>query len=261
MATTGSRVALHILNAINFVISLAIAAASLWFFCQVYEFTRLRNSNHYLLDYTVYWPQAIPWIFFFVAFFVIGVTACGFAGTRKKSRGLLKLYIVMLSIVILCLIAAAVIALVLADNKATDDFVKDTVWDVYFQAKIDNEVAESFGVIERKLHCCGADSPRDYKNWKSEFPMSCCDVYYHGWLEPYTIDCEFTNKLANERHGCSTVAAQYARIGIKVLSAASIFTAFIGIISVMVAVMLSRALEKRNRAPVKNESESEKVLL
>ncbi|CAH2098555.1 unnamed protein product [Euphydryas editha] len=252
MPTTGPRVVLHILNAINLVMSLVIAAASLWFFCQIYEFTRLRNSNHYLLDYNVYWPQAVPWIFFFVALFVIGVTACGFAGARKKSRGLLSVYIVILSIVILCWIAAAIIALLLADNKSTDDFVKDTVWDVFDQAKSDNEVAESFGAIEKKLHCCGADSPRDYKNWKSEFPMSCCDMY-HGWLEPYAIDCGFTNKSANERHGCSTVAAQYARIVIKVLSAVSIFIASISIISVILAVILLRAVTKRDRAPVQNE--------
>lgn len=255
------RVALHILNAIQFIFGLAIASASIWFFTQVYQFTSLRNSNHYLLDYTVYWPQAVPWMFFIVALFVIGVTSCGFASAKRKSRSLLTAYVIVLSVVIVCLIAAGIVALVFANSKSTDDFVKDTVWDVYFQAKADTEVAESFGVIERKLHCCGADSPRDYKNWKSEFPVSCCDVYYHGWLEPYAIDCEFTNKLANERHGCSTVAAQYARIAIIVLSSAAIFTAVIGLIAIAYAVMLSKALEKRSRPPPQNESESKKVLL
>ncbi|XP_052742767.1 23 kDa integral membrane protein-like [Bicyclus anynana] len=257
-----SRTVLYILNSIFTIFGLAIAAASIWFFCQVHEFTRLRNSNHYLLDYTVYWPQAIPWIFFIVAVLIIGVSVCGFTSAKKKSKGLLTMYVTAMTIVIVLLVAASVIALVFADNKSTDDFVKDTVWDVYFQSKNDNEVADAFGVIERKLHCCGADSPRDYKNWKADFPMSCCDVYYHGWLEPYAIDCAFTNKLANERHGCSTVAAQYARIAIKVLSAAAIFTALIGIIAVVFAVVLYKQLkELRNRPPPTHESESKKVLL
>ncbi|CAF4953215.1 23 kDa integral membrane protein-like [Pieris napi] len=257
-----SKVTLYVLNTIYAVLGLAIAAASIWFFCQVTEFTTLRNSNHYLLDYTVYWPQAIPWLFLIVAFLVLGVSACGFSSAHKNSRGLITVFVTAQSIAIICLIAAAVVALVFADNKSTDDFVKDTVWDVYFQTKTDNEVATSFGVIERKLHCCGADSPRDYKNWKNEFPMSCCDTYYHGFLDAYTIDCEFTNKLANERHGCSTVAAQYARIVIKVLSGASIFTAIIGMMSLGVAVGLSKSIAKKRRIQaLKNESESKKVLL
>ncbi|CAH0718338.1 unnamed protein product, partial [Brenthis ino] len=261
MSTGVYRVALHILNSIHLIFGLAIASASIWFFCEVHDFTTLRNSNHYLLDYTVYWPQAVPWMFFIVALFSIGVASCGFASTKKKSKSLLTAYIIVLSVVVVCLITSGIVALVFANSKSTDDFVKDTVWDVYFQAKGDNDVAASFGVIERKLHCCGADSPRDYKNWKSEFPVSCCDVYYRGWLEPYALDCEFTNKLANERHGCSTVAAQYARIAIVVLSSVALLTAVIGMISIAYAVVFSRALEKRSRPPPQNEFESKKVLL
>ncbi|XP_014358767.2 23 kDa integral membrane protein [Papilio machaon] len=260
----GFRVLLHVLNGVMVVLALALASAAIWFFCQVYEFTSLRNSNHYLLDYKLYWPQAIPWIFLIVSVIVLCVTSCGFSGVKKSSRGLLTVYIICMSVVVLLLITAAVISLVFADNKSTDDFVKDTVWDVYFQAKTDNEVATSFGTIERKLHCCGADSPRDYKNWKAEFPMSCCDVYYHGFLDLTRpiMECEFTNKLANERYGCSTVAAQYARIAIKVMSAGAIFIAFIGLIAVAIAAGLYKALA--NKPPpmvVQYESESKKVLL
>ncbi|XP_045507938.1 23 kDa integral membrane protein-like [Colias croceus] len=257
-----SKVALYVLNTIYAILGLAIAAASIWFFCEVHDFTSLRNSNHYLLDYTVYWPQAVPWIFLVVALMVIGVSCCGFASAHKRSRGFITMFVTAQSIAVVCMIVAATLALVFADNKSTDDFFKDTVWDVYFQSKNDREVASSFGLIERKLHCCGADSPRDYKNWKNEFPMSCCDTYYHGFLDTYTIECEFTNKLANERYGCSTVAAQYARIAIKVLSGGLIFTAIIGLLTMGVAIALSKSLEKKRRLQaLKNESESKKVLL
>ncbi|CAK1594913.1 unnamed protein product [Parnassius mnemosyne] len=253
---------LHILNGVITVFSLALVAASIWFYCEVADFTTLRNSNHYLLDYKLYWPQTVPWLFLIVSVIVLCATACGFSGTRKGSRSLLIVYITCLSIVVVLLITAAVISLVFADNKSTDDFVKDTVWDVYFQSKTDNDVATAFGNIERKLHCCGADSPRDYKNWKAEFPESCCDVYYHGFLDPYTIECEFTNKLANERYGCSTVAAQYARIAIKVMSAAAILIAIISMLAIAVAVALSKALTKQPKEmSVQYESESKRVLL
>ncbi|CAH2061699.1 unnamed protein product, partial [Iphiclides podalirius] len=257
-----AKLFLHILNGVIVVLSLALAAAAIWFFCQVKELTTLRNSNHYLLDYNVYWPQAVPWVFLIVSVIVVGVTACGFSGARNGSRTLLLVYIACLSTVAVLLVTVSVLSLVFADNKTTDDFIKDTVWDVYFQSKTDNDVASSFGNIERKLHCCGAESPRDYKNWKSEFPNSCCDVYYRGFLDPYSIECEFTNKLANERYGCSTVAAQYARITIKVLSAGAIFIAFISVIAIAIALTLTRVPARRPKEMVAQyESESKKVLL
>lgn len=259
---SASKCLLTVLNVLYTILGLALAAGSIWFFVEVQQFTNLRNSNHYLLDYKVYWPQAIPWMFFVCAILVIGVSCCGFSGVKKNSRGIVLLYLAFLVIAIVLLLAAAVIALVFADNKATDDFVKDTVWDAYFQAKSDRDTESAFGRIEKKLHCCGADSPRDYKNWKNEFPQSCCDVYFHGFYDTYTLDCEFTNKLANERYGCSTVASQYARIFIKVLSGVSILTAFIGIMGLVSAVSLSRALRKKSRVvEQKNESDSKKVLL
>ncbi|XP_068624461.1 23 kDa integral membrane protein-like [Battus philenor] len=263
MARGGSlRVLSHILNGILVVLSLAIGAVSIWFFCQVRELTALRNSNHYLLDYNLYWPQAVPWIFLVIGVVVLCATACGFLGAGGGNRSLLTVHVVCLSIVTLLLITAAVLALVFADNKSTDDFVKDTVWDVYFQAKNDPEVALRFGDVERKLHCCGADSPRDYKNWKSEFPMSCCDVYYRGFLDPYNVECEFTNKLANERYGCSAVAAQYARITIKALAGGAVVTALVALGAVAAAVALSKALARKPEVMVAHyESESKKVLL
>ncbi|XP_049882335.1 23 kDa integral membrane protein-like [Pectinophora gossypiella] len=255
-----SKCVLHVLNTVYTILGLGLAAASLWLFVEVKEFTNLRNSNHYLLDYNVYWPQAIPWLFFIVGLAAVCVSACGFSGVRKASKGMMTIYTVCLGVVILLLIAAAIIALIFADNKSTDDFIKDTVWDAYFQSKTDTGVATSFGNIEKRLHCCGAEGPRDYKNWKNEFPTSCCDTYYHGWIGSYSIDCDFTNKLANERHGCSTVASQYARIAIKVLSAISVFIAFIGIFALIAAVALSKNLRKKPRAPP-SEADSKKVLL
>lgn len=257
-----SKCLLHVLNALLTFLGLALTAGSIWFFVQVTEFTALRNSNHYLLDYNVYWPQAIPWMFIILGIFTVVVSGCGFSGARHSKKGVLTLYMVFLMIIVLLLITAAVISLVFADNKSTDDFIKDTIWDAYFQSKTEHDVQESFGNIEKKLHCCGAESPRDYKNWKSEFPPSCCDTYYHGWIGSYVIDCDFTNKLANERYGCSQVATQYLRIAIKVLSALSLLVAVIGIFGLVVSGALSRSLKNRPRIIAQqNESESKKVLL
>ncbi|KAG6458051.1 23 kDa integral membrane protein [Manduca sexta] len=258
-----STVLLHILNTVQMIFGLALTAASIWFFIEVQSITSLRNTNHYLLDYNVYWPQAIPWIFMIVGIFILCISCCGFAGARKKNRGMVVLFAIFQSIAIVGLVAAAIVALTCADSKSTDKFMEDTIWDVYTHTKNDRDVEMAFGNIEKRLQCCGAGGPRDYLNWRREFPISCCDTYYHGWIGAYNIDCDFTNKLANERHGCSAVAVNYTRVIIKVLAGASVFTAFIGIMSLIVAVaLILGGLKKKSKmvlAP--HEMESKKVLL
>lgn len=262
MASAGpSSVLLTILNVLHVVFGVAIACTAIWFFVEVYSITSLRNANHYLLDYNVYWPQAIPWVFIVAGILVICVSCCGFVGARKRSSGLVFMYIAFEVIAIVVLIGASIVALTLADTKATESFMQDAIWDVYTQMKSDVIVEKAFGEMEKRFQCCGAGGPRDYKNWRNEFPISCCDTYYHGWIGSFAIDCDFSNKLANERHGCTQVAINYTSIIIKVLAAAGVFTAFIGIMNVIVAVTLSRSLKKKPRLPVHQESESKKVLL
>lgn len=261
MARHPSKCSLHSLNAVYMIFALALVAGAIWFFVEVTEFTNLRNSNHYLLDYNVYWPQATPWIFIVVGVIAVCVSCCGFSGVRREKKGLITIYNVFQGITIILLIAAAIIALVFADSKATDDFINDTIWDAYFQSKSEKNVEAAFSIIERRLHCCGSESPRDYKNWKNEFPPSCCDTYYHGWIGQYVLDCDFTNKLANERHGCVQVATQYSRIFIKVLSAVSLFTALIGIIALVLSAMYAKALRPKPRVINRVETESNKGLL
>ncbi|KAJ0170646.1 hypothetical protein K1T71_014017 [Dendrolimus kikuchii] len=255
-----SSVLLIILNVIHFILSLALTATAIWFFVEVQTITSLRNTNHYLLDYNVYWPQAIPWVFMLVGIIVLFVSCCGFVGAKKKSRGFIIIYATFEGIAILALIIAAIVALTCADSTSTDSFVKDAIWDVYSHSTTDTEIQQAFGNVEKRLQCCGAGGPRDYKSNRNEFPISCCDTYYHGWIGSYNIDCDFTNKLANERHGCAEVATNYVRVVIRVLAGASIFTAFVGIMNLIVAAALSIALKRKPRVQV-TEMDSKKGLL
>lgn len=254
---------LVILNIVNVVLGLALTAVSIWFCIEVQYVTNLRNQNHYLLDYRVYWPQAIPWIFMLAGIFILIVSCCGFAGARKKSKGLVAVFATFQGVAIVLLLIAAIVSLVCADTESSNTFIHDAIWDAFNNMKGNRDLESAFGVIEKRYQCCGAGSPRDYKNWRPSFPMSCCDTFYHSWSTgEYMIDCDITNRLPNERLGCTEVASQYARIFIKVFSAAAIFAAFIGILNLVFALTLSRSLKKRPRAPVSlATNESEKVLL
>ncbi|XP_004923720.1 uncharacterized protein LOC101736086 [Bombyx mori] len=264
MASTVLTATTYVLNTLQMLLSLGLACASIWFFVEVVSITSLRNTNHYLLDYNVYWPQAIPWVFCVVALMAMFTACCGFAGASKRSKGLLVTHIIFQSVSVLLLIVIAIIALTLADSDGTASFVGDTIWDAFIHAQNDHGIESAFGVMEKRLQCCGAMSPRDYINKRNEFPVSCCDTYYHGWIGTYNIICDFSNSLANSRHGCSKVASEYTSIVIKAFSATSAFIALIGVINLFVMIALLRKLKNRHHPKVlvaQYEAESKKVLL
>lgn len=251
------------LNIVYIILGLAITATALWFFVEVFNITSLRNVNHYKLDYNVYWPQAIPWLFIFAGVFVLIVSCCGFAGAKKKKRTIVLTYVVFQVIAIVLLVIAAIIALVFADSDASDKFITDTIWDAFTNMKDERGIETYFGLIERKLQCCGATSPRDYKGRRNDFPMSCCDTYYRGWSIEPVFYCSITDKLPNERLGCAEVASHHARIIIEILAAAAILTAFIGALNLAAAGFLSKALKRKPSqvTVAQYEVESKKVLL
>ncbi|KAL4707511.1 hypothetical protein ACJJTC_000263 [Scirpophaga incertulas] len=252
----------YVLNIVYAIFGLCIFSIALWLYIEVTNLTNLRNSNHYLLDYNLYWPQVIPWLFIIVGVLIISVSCCGVFGAKKASKGLVFTHVIFIAISIFAIIAVAIVSFVFGGSTSTDKFLKDTIWDAYFQSKTDTATADAFGLLEKRFQCCGAMSPRDYVNWKTDFPQSCCDVYYHGWLEPYTVECDITNKRANERHGCSEVAAQYARIAMYGLSGASIVAALIGLGVLINATVLLKSLRRKPKnVTAKYESESKKVLL
>lgn len=200
------KVVLYSVNVIYAVFGLATAATGIWFFVQLSEFVSLRNSNHYLLDYRIYWPQVAPWLFILLGIFILFIACCGWFGANRESKGLLGVYAFFIVFIILLQLIAATLVFVFVDGEDTDRFIKDTVYDGYYNAKSNPDTFKAFGRIERKLRCCGANDARDYKNWRNDLPLTCClDSYYRA-------TCEFTDKEANERYGCAKVASVYAKI-------------------------------------------------
>lgn len=243
---------LYILNIVYAVFGLASAATGIWFFVQLSEFVSLRNTNHYLLDYRVYWPQVAPWLFILLGLFIMFVAFCGWCGANRESRGLVGVYGSFLVLIILLQAIAAVLVFVFVDGEDTDRFIKDTVYDGYYNSQQNPDVFKAFGRIERKLKCCGANDARDYRSWRNDLPLTCCfDSYYRA-------TCDFTDKEANERLGCAKVASVYAKIISSSVAGVSLVMILVEIIGCVLAWKLFGAFEEvEHYLPEKKEGETE----
>jgi hypothetical protein len=232
------KAGLYCVNVVFAVFGLATAITGIWFFVQLAEFVSLRNSNHYLLDYRIYWPQVAPWLFILIGIGVLFVAFCGWCGANKESRGLLGVYGIVMVIIVLLQIITAVLIFVFVDGEYTDKFIKDTVYDGYYNSQSNPDVYRQFGRIERKLKCCGANDARDYRSWRNDLPLTCCaDSYYRA-------TCEFTDKEANERLGCAKVAAVYTKIISSSIAGVSLLIAIVEITGVVIAWRLFHALRE-----------------
>lgn len=251
----------NILNALQIVLSLALTATAIWFYVEVQSIAGLRNRNHYLLDYNVYWPQAIPLLVLFAGIIAVCASCCGFVAALKRNKHFALAYVVLQAIAIVVLLVAAILAFAFVNSDNTKQFLIDTIYDVFGQSKTDVDVRSSYEIFEKRLQCCGAYTPRDYVGWRTDFPISCCDTYYHGWIGSYNIDCDFSNKSANGRFGCSEVAVQYTRITIMVLASVSLLIAVIGVINLFAAVTLLKGLRKMARRRPPHQEETNRVLL
>lgn len=272
MASESSlKTVLYVVNVLYALLGLALAATAIWFFVQVTEFTSLRNSNHYLLDYRVYWLQITPWFFILLGFFVVFIALCGWLGASKDSSGLMSVHVIFLIVIIIGHAIASALVFIFVDSDYTDKFVKDTIYDGYNNIQNDIRAAKAFGIIERKLRCCGANDARDYKRFRNDLPITCCNSsyinnydldnnyytssfdannqYYNNYntynsytgneYRPYRI-CDFTDKEANERFGCIKVASVYSKIIGLSIAASSLVMAILEIIGLIVAWRLNK---------------------
>ncbi|XP_068624462.1 CD151 antigen-like [Battus philenor] len=220
---------LYVVNVIYALFGLVTAATGIWFFVQLIEVVALRNKNHYLLDYNVYWPQVAPWFFILLGLAIMMIALCGWCGTSKESRGLLGVYGIFLILIILCQVITASLIFVYVNGDSTDKFIKDVVYDAYYNSQSNQEVSKAFGQIERKLRCCGANDARDYRSWRADLPLTCCQDSY------YRSTCDFTDKEANERLGCAKVASVYTKIISSSVAGASLLICLLEITGVVLA--------------------------
>lgn len=236
-----SKVILYILNVVYALFGVLLLLEGIGFYIYVCMFTSLRNSNHYLLDFKLYWPQILPFVFGFSGLFVMFVCCCGCCSAAKKNQGFTIMHALFTLLTIGTVIASCVLALVYGDSDESHKFLKDALYDGFSEAKTNTAVSASFSSVESWLQCCGVDGSSDYKGSRKSLPNSCC-----GFDINSTQVCEYTSKTANERHGCAPVGVSYSIISLKALGATAALTAFFGLLTLIAS--LSMGIRKRRPA-------------
>ncbi|XP_004923721.1 uncharacterized protein LOC101736223 [Bombyx mori] len=238
-------------NVIQVLSASVLGGVAIWSFIEVVSLTSLRNPIHYQLKQTLNWPEVLPWVFLMAAILTILTDICGLCGSKRKSRPLILLYVVLQMMSILLLVGAPLVALTLAEGPNTAEFFKSTMWDVFYTS-IDSQDG-AYNSFEERLRCCGVSSPRDYVPKRNNFPASCC---YSG--KP----CDFSDHFANKLSGCNGVVDKYTEYFIKGMSVGSVVVAIVGVIGFLIAVVLSMKMKTKKLEPaVETEADCQKVLL
>lgn len=98
--------------------------------------------------------------------FVLG--ALGMFGACMKNVCLLTTYCILLSILMVAEIAAGIFAIV--EKPKVKKHITSALKKLVDKYRNDEHVRKVFDEIQQKLHCCGADSPKDY----GENPPTSC---------------------------------------------------------------------------------------
>lgn len=232
MASSCAKGAFCIVNLLYTVMALITAAGGVFFYLAVKDITDLRNYEQYQLDTTIHWPQLLPYIFVAIGGLVLLVMCCGCCGVGFGNKQILITYNVFITIVILVCAAAAAITIVVAKHKS-EEFTNSTIRDVFRQAQLRPEVAAKFAELEQTLHCCGADGVKNYLT--GDIPTSCCD-------SKKDITC---NLIMNQRKGCIEVANYYIGWIFVIGAAAAGITAFLCIVSLILAISILRGMRSK----------------
>ncbi|XP_063543515.1 CD63 antigen-like [Cydia strobilella] len=251
------KVILFILNILYALFGLALFLGGVAFWIYVAQFTALRNTHHYKLDFSLYWPQVIPVVACLAGIFVIFVACCGCCTASKNNKGFTIMQSIFIMITLIVLITCAALTLKYGDNEETDVYLIDALTDGFSEAKTSPNHQEMFSRIESWLGCCGAEGSSSYRPHGVHFlPQSCC-----GYSDDSNQKCEFTSKEATDRHGCVKVVVSYSRLFLRVLAAAAAVAAFFGILSLVATLALSIGLNKKPAVYDATDIETKKGLL
>lgn len=231
MANSCLKGAFCIVNILYTSLALITAAGAVFFSLAVKEMTDLRNYESHQLDTFVHWPQVLPYIFVIIGALVLFVMCCGCCGIGFDSKALLITYNVFITMVILILSATGCVAITIATHKS-QQFINETIYDVFKQATLRPDVAVKFGEIEQFLHCCGADG---IQNYFKELPNSCCDSIND-------VNC---NYIMNQRRGCIEVANHWVSWVFVIGTTASGVTAILCVISLILAIAILRNMRMK----------------
>lgn len=219
MAKACLRILICIVNIVYALIAAALAYVVYLFSVEIQLLKDSRNYEKYQLDYDIYWPQVIPWIFGAAALAAIFVAIIGFFGAGFDSKSVSATYIGLAVISILALIGAGVTGVIKTERMVKQ--VNETILDVFTHSLEKKEIRQEFDRIERLLRCCGAMNQNEYAG--IGLPASCCDK---------GTECHFT-----KRNGCVVVVTDYSSWAVFWYG-----TVICGVLSILILASLTLSL-------------------
>jgi len=170
---------------------------------------------------------AVSIIFLGLVIFLIAFFGC--CGAWKESYCLLYTYgTIVLIILILELVAAGFTYKYRHNIKDEVDNVVKSWIEKYDTDKV---IQEKMDQLQLDLHCCGAESYKDWDNRNGTFPLSCCK-------EEKKCEKPFET-------GCTTALFENLRKSSAVVIGVAIAVAFIELLAIIMACSLASNLKKQ----------------
>ncbi|XP_033225016.1 CD63 antigen-like isoform X2 [Belonocnema kinseyi] len=227
---------LFIFNFLFAVCGLAIVTVGVIFHLQV------KDVSDALKDQGI--PPAIPIGLIVIGAVIFLIAFFGCCGAIRDSHCMVVTFAVFLLAILIIQVAIAVYAYMqkIDSNKIQNTYRNDVFMKYYDESSnVSKNIVDS---IQSVLHCCGADSPRDYNQFarNTSIPSTCCNNPTDVACDPYG---QGEHKVFSE--GCGVKVAHMFEKALKTLAGVAIGVAVVELLGIIFSLCLANAIRNDER--------------
>lgn len=168
----------------------------------------------------------------------------GLFGAAKKSKSALSMYGAIIFFMITILAFIVVVTLTMRTTgvvyKDVDKSIVNTTIVVYNYTDTNDVKTRVFDHIQKRLSCCGINSPNDWKEYgQHKIPKSCCSIYVES-VQPLFKYCE----QSDFKIGCWRAMTDYFHANLSTARTILYFIIGFGLFCSMAAFFMVKTLKK-----------------